>query len=242
MRLCHLEIHQLPGVAPMTLDDLAPGINFVTGPNAIGKSSIARALQAVLQDPQRLDAAPISVTATFEQDGQRWQVERAGNALNWQTDGRDVEPPPLPAAEALPCYWLSAESLLVPADTDQAALHHRLRQVLAGGIDLGQVRQATFPHSEGFPQKDYGDLLEARQQRSRQEEDYRRLAAERDALPQRRQALEAARRARDEVGRVEGALTLAAAYKEEAGIKAKLAAIPDGAKQLKGDERNGSPR
>ena len=236
MRLCHLEIHQLPGVAPMTLDDLAPGINFVTGPNAIGKSSIARALQAVLQDPQRLDAAPISVTATFEQDGQRWQVERAGNALNWQTDGRDVEPPPLPAAEALPCYWLSAESLLVPADTDQAALHHRLRQVLAGGIDLGQVRQATFPHSEGFPQKDYGDLLEARQQRSRQEEDYRRLAAERDALPQRRQALEAARRARDEVGQVEAALTLAAAYKEEAGIKAKLAAIPDGVKQLKGDE------
>ena len=236
MRLCQLAIHQLPGVAPLTLNELAPGINFVTGPNAIGKSSIARALQAVLQDPQRLNAAPISVTATFEHDGQRWQVERSGGAINWQIDGRDVEPPPLPAAEALPCYWLSAESLLVPADADQAALHHRLRQVLAGGIDLGQVRQATFPQAEGYPKKDYGDLLEARQQRSHQEEDYRRLAAERDALPQRRQALEAARRAREDVRRVEAALALATAYDEEARTNAGLAAIPDGVKQLKGDE------
>src|SRR5699024_7698669 len=96
MKLTRLDIQQLPGIQPgFVLDDLDPGINLVTGPNAIGKSSLIRALRYLVAEPAGDDPAALALAAEFDHDG-AWSVTRTGRALEWRRNGRAAEAPPLP--------------------------------------------------------------------------------------------------------------------------------------------------
>lgn len=236
MRLTRLEIHQLPGMPAVTVDGFAPGVNFIVGANAIGKSSLVRALHSVLVQPDSRLAAAIAVAAEFEADGHHWRADRTGPLVDWHCDGQRTDPPPLPAAEALHCYWLSAQSLLAPRDADQVELSRRLRQALAGGIDLATVRQAAGFERKGFPRGLYDDLEASRAARRTQESAYRQLEAARHRLPERRAALTQAREAQSSVQRLEAALAVAKYHQTRAEIDRALAEFPAAVQTMKGDE------
>ncbi len=236
MKLTALQIQQLPGMQPVTINDFGPSVTFIMGPNAIGKSSLIRALQALLVHPDSATSRAIAATAEFEQEGRIWRVERTGSTIHWTLDGELGAPPPLPSPEVLHCYWLSAESLLVPADADHEELQRRLRQALAGGIDPGAVRKTANLEPVAFPQGYLTERDSARTQRQQQEDAYRRLEAERNRLPEQREALAAARAARDTVQAVEAALELADAHADERRCRAHLDAFPGAIRDLRGDE------
>ncbi|MYH69210.1 MAG: AAA family ATPase, partial [Gammaproteobacteria bacterium] len=62
MRLKRLNIQALPGIEPgFAFEPPAAGVNIVTGPNAIGKSSLARALGYLLRDAQKSDPPALSL-------------------------------------------------------------------------------------------------------------------------------------------------------------------------------------
>ena len=236
MKLRRLAIQQLPGLGALDVDDFAPGMNFIVGPNAIGKSSLIRALQSVLVAPEDAAAEAISVTAWFDDDDGHWRVDRTGAVIVWQRNGQPMAPPALPPAALRHCYWLNAEHLLVPDATDQAALARTIRQALAGGIDMGALRETAGLQTVPYPRATQSQLDSARNTRRAQEAAYRQLEEERARLPEQRQALNEARQARDEAAHLRAAIELARTRDEVRRLRARLDAFPAAIRQMSGAE------
>lgn len=178
MRLCRLTIHSLPGIEPGftfepggdngtaatggnaigrgdEIDDetFLQRVIVVTGPNAIGKSSLVRALGHLLSGPDKRNDPPgLHLEAEFlsgnSSGGVRWTVRRTGRQVVWMRDGESAAPPPLPGAGQFGLYRLSVESLLADdaGDRDLAA---ELWRMLRGGFDLDGAKRLVGPRFGG---------------------------------------------------------------------------------------------
>ena len=139
MRLRWLKINALPGInSEFTFKPPEAGVILVTGPNAIGKSSLARALKHLLA-PDRNDPPALSLRAEFDSGDTRWQVRRDGNQILWLRNGEATAAPPLPTGDQINLYRLSMESLLSDDDDDKQ-LAKKIERDLRGGIDLDAPR------------------------------------------------------------------------------------------------------
>ena len=180
MHLRRLAIHSLPGIEPgFTFEPPDTGINLVTGPNAIGKSSLARALQFLLAR-HATDPPALSLEAELESGVARWQVTRNGNQIVWRRDGEVVSRPPLPGADRIGLFRLSVENLLDDSDANDRALAERLRRELHGNFDLGQPR---IEIGRRFAVHEARILAEAGRARRRVESDYADLQRRESELP-----------------------------------------------------------
>ena len=96
MRLRRLTIHALPGIEPeFTFEPPSDHLNFVTGPNAIGKSSLPRALKYLLGGVDRKRDPPnLHLEAEFLGGNAHWTVCRTGGQIDWMRDGESATPPP----------------------------------------------------------------------------------------------------------------------------------------------------
>lgn len=235
MRLTTLAIRQLPGVDAFTLDDLAPGVNLVVGPNAVGKSSLARALWHLVAGQRPGDPSALSLEAELVDDEGRWRVVRSGRQGVWTRDGEPASAPPLPDADRLHCYWLRVEDLLQAEGRDEQALVELLRRELAAGFDLEAVRKG-FEFGPRRGQQEGQALRNARQQRQRIESRYQALLREEATLPHLEARVQAARAAGQRARQREQALALLEARHERERLATALAAYPDGMDRLTGRE------
>src|SRR5690606_7727601 len=112
VKLKRLAITHLPGIpGGLTLENFGDELNVVTGPNASGKSSLIRALRHLI-DPAREPGGAVTLEAELVSGERSWTVTRSGREIVWRSNGRPVDPPPLPASDFLQCYWLSMDDLL----------------------------------------------------------------------------------------------------------------------------------
>ena len=236
MHLTGIDIHQLPGIDAITLNDFRAGINFIVGPNAIGKSSLIRALHYLLGEPRPGDPLALSIAARFDDDGTEWQALRNGANRRWLRDGEPAEPPTLPDADALHCYWLRAETLIAADEDDEQALQRRLREALAGGIDLHRVRAEAGIVVPAFPQNERREWQQARDRRRHTEQHYQALERQREQLPVLEQSLHEAREARDELERLRALRRLREAIDQRRALQAHLEAFPAVMQALEGNE------
>lgn len=149
LRFHRLAIHRMPGFpeGAFTLDDLGPGVNLVFGPNASGKSTTARALQAVLWP----GAAPprARLAASFLLGDQEWLVDLDHDRVVRHREGMEADPPPVPAAEVRHRYVLSLQALLAEEDRDLA---RRIVLESQGGFDVDTAaRSLDFRENHGPP-------------------------------------------------------------------------------------------
>jgi DNA repair protein SbcC/Rad50 len=234
MRLRQLEILTLPGIEPaFALRDIAPGVNLVTGPNAIGKSSLARALRylAIIADD---DPQAIALAAVFENGG-LWTVRRTGSQVVWERDGTPVDPPPLPDRNAIGCYWLSMENLLA-AEAGDERLVTQLRRALAGGFDLRVLRGGPFELRQRAGLAEAQRLSAAITTLHAAENHYHALRRDEAQLPRLGREITDARNAAGLSRRLEQAIALFDVLREREEIEAGLASFPDGMERLHGDE------
>ena len=234
MRLRRLRINQLPGIAPgFELHDIGPGINLVTGPNAIGKSSLIRAIGYLVAPASRRDPLALSLEADFENDA-LLQASRNGTSLVWQQQGRVIEPPPLPDPESLHCYWLTMENLA--AGDDDRLLVAQLQQALAGGYNLPALREALFRTQPKVGSAEASALHQAEKQHRDVEADYRILREKEQRLPTLQQQIEQARAARTRADQLWRALELLDGLRAQREVTIVLQDFPAQMTKLEGRE------
>ncbi len=237
MKLRTLAIEHLPGVEPgFALEGLQDGVNVVVGPNASGKSSLVRALSAVLYRDALRDEPGLSVSAVFETGDSTLRALRLGSQLSWRRDGELAEPPPLPEARFLSCFTLGMEDLLTDRiETDRAIAAHLSRE-LAGGFDIRAVREGdTFPRKRNY-RHESAALREARQLWQQRQDQAQRLRARQDRLESLRADRDAAASAGDRAQWVERALTLLDTRRRRLDLETRLGAFPSGMDRLQGNE------
>ncbi|HZJ09357.1 MAG TPA: hypothetical protein VFD39_06670 [Trueperaceae bacterium] len=165
MRLTALRINTLPGLEHLVeIARFGPGVNVVLGPNASGKSSLIRALLAILYPGEQDDEIVDAQAELVDPHGVAYSARRLGKVVSWESGGSQVEPPRLPPGHLIGTYVLRLEDLLGPADDESkgkrgngaraererldAHIAQRLDKELSGGIDLKAVRRAIGTQAE----------------------------------------------------------------------------------------------
>ena len=233
MRLRKLAIHALPGIeSGFTFEPPDAGINVVTDPNAIGKSSLARALEYLLAT-RGSDPPALFLEAEFESGDARWQVSRNGNRIVWCRNGEVVSRPALPGADRIGLFRLSVENLLDDDDADDKALAERLWRELNGNFDLSRPR---IEITRRFARHEAGKLAEAGKGRWRVESEYAYLQRQEAELPDLARRIERAEAAEARCEHLQQALRLADAIDARKAQETALQRFPPNMDRLRGDE------
>lgn len=235
MQLKRLKIQALPGIEPgFTFAPRGAGINIVTGPNAIGKSSLARALVYLLRGARKDDPPALSLDADFESNATTWRVVRNGAQVVWYRDSNPASPPVLPGADQIGLYRLSMESLLAGDDRDRD-LAQELRNRLRGGFDLDAPR---IDLSSRFAQNEEKNLRNKESALRQAEGEYDALERqEAEDLPRLEQEIKAAADAQDRLQRLQLGLDLHKAVNARKSCLDELKTYPPGMDRLRGDEQ-----
>jgi uncharacterized protein YhaN len=237
MRLERLEIQALPGIEPgFHLDAVDPGINLITGPNAVGKSSLIRAFRYLVGEARSDDPRALALTAVFQGADGRWTVRRTGREIVWEKEGRPAERPPLPERDQLYCYLLSMEDLL-QADKRDDRLIAELRRALSGGYDMDALRkEMPFRLGARHGENEARGLLNAEKHLREVEATYKTLQRDEGKIPSLEKNIEEARKAAERVERLKQALDLLETCGERRKVEAGLNEFPENMDRLRGDE------
>ena len=234
MYLKRLTIHTLPGIEPGF--DFAPaghGVNIITGPNAIGKSSLERALGYLLRGARKEDPLALSLEAELVGGDTIWRVQRNGSQIIWYRDGSVAAPPALPGASHTGLYRLSVEHLLVADDVHDKELARSLRNSLLGNFDLEAPRLDLGPR---FAQTEEKKLLEAHNKLRQTERDYDALERELEQLPRLDEQIDAAESAQRRREGLQHGVDLSVAMATVKKCAGALDVFPAGMDKLRGNE------
>ena len=233
MRLHRLQIDALPGIdRGFTFEAPGDGVNVITGPNAVGKSSLARALGFLLRDPQSGDPPELVLAAELHSGDTLWAVQRIGTQVRWLRNGERTSPPAMPGADQIGLYRLSVENLLAsdPRDSDIA---REMRRSLRGGFDLEEPRIGLRGR---FAQGEERELRGAKATLVAVEREYAELKREEDRLPGLAKRIDDAKSAGEEARRLELAVSLQDAVMERRTCERKLDEFHSSMAKLQGNE------
>src|SRR5690625_1656880 len=235
MKLEYIEIRSLEDLDGSLSAKFSAGTtNFITGPNASGKSSIVRAVRAVLFP----ETSPgfCEITTRWKLDGKQLEARRQGDRVYWYDSGTPVDPPALPGAENAGAYLISPEDLATPGSTE-AHISGRIRTLLAGGYDLDAIRVSGPLQMPALPRRLHNELADKSARVESMQEEYARLREELDHLADLKHALEKATLASGKLAACKNALVLADTIAGHSALeKALRDNFPPGMDRLAGDE------
>ena len=237
MRLARLVIQTLPGIVPgFTFEPSSPGVNLVVGPNAIGKSSLTRAIKYLLGS-RKDDPPALSLEADFDDGETHWNVIRSGSQIAWRRNGAAASRPALPGADQIGLYRLSVESLLAADDNDDKELAALLRRKLLGDCDLDALRDAVQrPTAAHFGRSEQRTLATAIKNGRAVQNEYSALQKKEATLPDLQRQIEDAQAAASRRGQLEQALTLAGTVQARREQEERFKRFPPEIAELRGDE------
>ena len=237
MKLKRLKIDRLPGIdQPFQIESPGAGVHIIFGPNAIGKSSICRAVEGLYWD-DRGPTERTSLTAQFELDGQTWLAEREGPRLRWRCDDGDKPRPSIPGSHHHRCFFLRLRDLIDPSLDGTRDIASEIRRQMSGGFDLHQIVETYFSgvtKRHGRRQRDEFNAAASEVQSA--EGHQSALQRREDQLDTLQAQLDGAATAARRLPSVNRAVGLASRIEENATVKEEIAALPDALASLTGLE------
>ncbi len=228
IRLRELTIREAPGLPDgVALSSLDPGLNLVWGPNASGKSTLARVLLGTLWPDPTL--GNVLAEVVLDEDGRELRAVLRFGSVRWEPD-----PPALPPAEIRSLLALDLRSLLKESTAD-AGFSRRVTVELMAGYDLDAALaslEAPTPRKGPLQKR----LNDARTELRRLEHKAEDLARQEEELNTLRQRQREAKQAVTLAQLAEDATRLAAIRAEIDALRARRDALPPGLDRLQGDE------
>ncbi len=144
MRLRRLAIDRLPGInSPFAIAPGSDDVHVVFGPNAIGKSSICRAVEALYWS-DRGPRTRTLVAGEFDIEGAAWRAERDGPHVRWMSADEQGPPSALPAPHTHHCFFLRLRDLIDPARDGTRDIASEIRRQMSGGVDIDAIQKRHF--------------------------------------------------------------------------------------------------
>lgn len=235
MRLLSLSIERLAGLRTgfaLGPEHLSGRVRVLHGPNAIGKSSVLRALKCLLWPSEAPARGSIELEARFEIQGAEWTVRREGASTRWMRDENVVEPPALPA-------WRHASQMLVGLDAlglggDRDVREHIQRE-MGGGYDIAGVEAVLRPSAQAG-RTQAGSLSKAEDELRVAQFAQQEVVRDSETLDEVCRARNASIDAGKRVALLDKALELAQAKRALALTESRLAEFPSGLENWRGDE------
>jgi ABC-type cobalamin/Fe3+-siderophores transport system ATPase subunit len=242
MRLVEISIRRLPGItAPFRLqaDEIGAHVTLVHGPNAAGKSSLVRALTALLW-PELEPSREVDVSARFQAGDRTYAVERHADHVAWRVDGEPSAAPDLPPSHLASCYAITGDELLGGGDaatlaSKDGALASEIARQMSGGFDLQRLRDAVEATTRAG-QLEAKRLADAKAALGPIERRHRELDAERSELATLREREQRAHLAAQRAAELETALQLDAVRTALQEHAAALQVFPAGMQDLRTDD------
>ena len=115
------------------VEGLAPGINVIFGPNASGKTTLARSMETILwPDAPALERSEL--VGTLRLGGHQWRVDVEGDRVRQERDGLPVQDRlPVPPKEVRDRYYLCLHELL---EADNQSFAEVIMRESVGGYDV----------------------------------------------------------------------------------------------------------
>ena len=238
MKLKRLDVRRLPGIGqPFGIETPKAGVHVVFGPNAIGKSSICRAVEALYWE-DRGPREQTSLTAEFDMDGETWRAQREGARLRWRCDDGDRARPAFPTSLYRHCFFLSLRDLIDPSPDGTRDVADEIRRQMWGGFDLRGIVDSLFPgvsRRHGRRQRDrYNDAVGEVQRAETQQS---ALQDREDELAALKSQLDSARSRERRLASLDRAIGLAGRNEEHRAVGEEIASMPEALASLVGDER-----
>lgn len=152
MRLTKLKIGAFPGVNGSREYELSELITVITGPNASGKSSTARALFSLFS-PSLAKGEIISVSGTFTDGADEYIGERSNDRTRWRKNGQRHNPTWRLTEADVHTHFLTVKDLLEVSSTEDELIERVLVE-LTGGVDIKQIVDSLTPKGRSKGQVD----------------------------------------------------------------------------------------
>jgi hypothetical protein len=127
-----LSIRKMPGFPSgmESLNDLAANVNIITGPNASGKSSTARAIQELIWHN---NTKGLRIQGSVKIDNDAWEIDIDSGRIRTERNGIDEQLKGLPALEGHKRYLLALHNFV---EGDENDLAKEIAKQSIGGFDL----------------------------------------------------------------------------------------------------------
>ncbi|MFB6214283.1 MAG: AAA family ATPase, partial [Candidatus Bipolaricaulia bacterium] len=237
-----LEVHRFPGFRPsdgFSLNDFAPGVTVIYGPNGSGKTTIAKALLCLLWPSGSPEAC--HVNGNFELGKDEWFVENEDGKCKYTRNGVETESLSLnfPPPDQRGRYYLALHTLL-QKNTKDVDFAEIITRESAGGYDIPAVENEldfrSRPSNAGRPTdlKAKRKLEEVEKLRSKISE----LHQEYRTLDRLKEKLERSRRAEMKVDFFDELIDYRKQKRELENLRSQLDSYPDSVEKMEGNEKD----
>ena len=180
MRIKGIEIDRLPGInTPFVVDEMAPGLNVIMGPNGIGKSQLCRAVESLWLGEADLRDGYRKAALLVEEKGVLWRVERDGSRYLWTKNGSEERPLVVMSPSHVSHFFLRLRDLLGPAREASGSLAEEIQRQMSGGFNLrSAIEEFSKPMGRSFGNRERRSFDEATKAVRRAVEEQSKLSSE----------------------------------------------------------------